>query len=68
MEKQKKCSFEDHKEIDAIIYCPKCQIYLCNKCEKTHSSLFKNHILYQLSNTEDIFTGYCQEKNNPNKL
>ena len=68
MEKQRKCSLEEHKEIDAIIYCPECRIFLCNKCENHHSSLFKNHQPYQLNKDEDIFTGYCQEKNHPNKL
>ena len=43
MEEQKKCSFEEHKEIDAIIFCSECRIYMCNKCENHHSSLFKNH-------------------------
>ena len=43
MELQKhKCSFEDHKNIDAIKYCQECNIYLCNKCENLHSGLFKN--------------------------
>ena len=41
---------------------------MCNKCDKVHSTLFKNHSLYQLNKDEDIFTGYCQEKNHPNKL
>ena len=68
MEKQKKCSFEEHKEIDAIIYCPKCELYMCNKFEKTHLSWFKNHQTYKLNKDEDIFTGYCQEENHPNKL
>ena len=68
MDKQRKCSLDEHKEIDAIIRCPKCEIYMCNKCEKTHSTLFKNHHPYQLNKDEDIFTGYCQEENHPNKL
>ena len=68
MEKQRKCSLDEHKEIDAISYCQKCVIYMCNKCEKIHSTLFKNHHPYQLNKDEDIFTGYCQEENHPNKL
>ena len=68
MEKQSKCSLEKHKEIDAIIYCPECRIYMCNKCENYHSPLFVNHHPYQLNKEEEIFTGYCQEKNHPNKL
>ena len=68
MEQTKKCSLEKHKEIDAIIYCPECRIYMCNKCENYHTSLFENHHLNRLKKDEDIFTGYCQEKNHPNKL
>ena len=63
-----KCSLEDHKEIDAIIFCPECRIYMCNKCENHHSSLFKNHHPYNLSKEEEIFTEFCKEKDHPNKL
>ena len=63
MEKQKKCSLEEHKEIDAIMYCPEWRIYICNKCENYHSSLFKKHHPYKLNNDEDLFTGYCKEIN-----
>ena len=63
MEKQRKCSLDEHKEIDAIIFCPECRLYLCNKCEKTHLGWFKIHHPYQLNKNEDIFTNYCTEKN-----
>ena len=63
MELQHKCSFEEHKDIDAIITCPECKIYMCNKCENFHSSLFKNHHPYKLNKEEEIFTGFCKEKN-----
>ena len=68
MEIINRCSFDEHKEIDAISYCPECRIYMCNKCEKTHSSFIKSHHPYQLKSDEDIFTGFCQEKNHTNKL
>jgi len=68
MEKQRKCSLEEHKGNDAIMYCPECRIYMCNKCENFHSSLFKNHHPYKLSNEEDFFTGYCQEINHSIEL
>ena len=68
MEKQRKCSLDEHKEINAISYCPQCRFYLCNKCENHHSSWLKSHHPYALNKDEDIFTGYCQEKNHPNKL
>ena len=38
MENRHKCFTEEHKDIDAISYCPECRNYMCNKCEKTHSS------------------------------
>ena len=69
MEDKIKCSLEDHKEINAIKYCPECRIYLCNKCETHHSFLFKNHQSYDINKENEIFTGFCQEKkHHPNKL
>jgi hypothetical protein len=68
MEKKIKCSLDEHKEIDAIFFCPECRLYMFNKCEKTHSSFAKAHHPYQLNKDEDIFTGYCQEKNHSNPL
>ena len=46
--KKYKCSLEEHKELDAKCYCPKCDIYMCNKCEKLHSNLFPKHNLITL--------------------
>ena len=44
MEKNKyKCVLKEHNEIDANFYCQKCDIYMCNKCEKFHISLLSNH-------------------------
>ena len=69
MEHQKKCFSEEHKDINAISFCPECRIYMCNKCENLHSSLFKKHNYFKLNKDIDIlFTGFCQEKNHPNKL
>ena len=62
------CSFEDHKNIDAIKYCQECNIYICNKCEKIHSGFFKNHHSLSLDkDRKEFFTGYCKEKNHQNK-
>ena len=63
MKNEKKCSLEEHKEIKAIKYCFECGIYMCNKCDNFHSSLFKNHHPNNLENEEEIFTGICKEKN-----
>ena len=66
MENQKKkCSLKKHSEIDAINFCKECRIYLCNKCKNLHSELFELHHLYNLDkDINEIFIGYCKEKNN----
>ena len=62
--KNKKCSSKEHGEIDAKIYCRKCEIYMCNKCETIHSNLCQNHQIFILGkNDEEIFTGFCKEEN-----
>ena len=54
--KQIKCSLEDHKEIDAISFCPECKLYMCNKCQNFHSSpFFKNHYPYNLNKEGEIY-------------
>ena len=66
-----KCSLDEHKEIDAIYFCDKCKIYMCYKCEKFHSEIFKNHNqkkCRELKETEDIFVGLCLEGNHLNDL
>ena len=66
---KKKCSSGEHKEIDAIVYCQKCGIYMRNKCESIHSKLCPNHLPYNLKeNINEIFTGICLEKNHLNEL
>ena len=43
----KKCTLEEHKEIDAIYYCQECKISMCKKCEKYHTRLlFSPHLLF----------------------
>ena len=70
MEKQKiKCSTKGHEEIDSIIFCGICKIYICNKCENFHSKLFSNHPIINLEkNDKEIFTGFCKEKEHFMKL
>ena len=59
MEIQKiKCSSIEHGEIDAVIYCTKCQVYMCNKCEQFHSKLFQSHknfVIDKEKESEDIY-------------
>ena len=67
----KKCSLKQHLEIDAISYCQLCKIYMCNKCVKNHSELFKNHNQIKLEKSSDksiLFTGICEEKNHKDEL
>ena len=67
----KKCSNMDHIEINAILYCSECKIYMCNKCEKSHSDLYKNthqNKIIKDINTDDMFSGICIEKNHINEL
>ena len=70
-----KCYSKGHVEIVPNYYCPQCKIYMCEKCEISHSNLFyqKNHILINLDKDKDkeindIFTGYCKENNHLEKL
>ena len=61
---KKKCSMKEHNTIDALYFCMECRIYLCNKCDQFHSNLFKEHHKYNLDkDINDIFTGFCKEKN-----
>ena len=63
-EEKKKCSFKDHLDNDAISYCPNCEIYMCNKCNNTHSNLCPKHNQYNLNqDIKNIFTGLCNKKN-----
>ena len=68
MEIKKKCFSEEHKEIDAVSFCPECRIYMCNKCANYHLPFFKNHHPFNLNKENEIFTGFCKEKNHPIKL
>ena len=60
----KKCSSIKHKEIDAIVYCSECKVYMCNKCKNFHSELLEKHITYNLDiDIKDIEEQFCKEKN-----
>ena len=64
-----KCSSIEHKEVDAIKYCQECNVYLCNKCDKFHGSLFQTHHTHPLNkDLKDIFTGFCKVENHKNEL
>ena len=52
---RKKCSLKEHKNINAQIYCKKCEIFMCNKCEVHHSKLFENHQNFILNNNIEEF-------------
>ena len=64
-----KCSLLDHKDSEAIIYCQEYKIYMCKKCQNTHSGLCLKHHTYKLENgIKNIFTGFCEEENHFDKL
>ena len=63
------CISKDHENIEANLSCLECQIYMCNNCEKIHSTLFQSHKVYKLNQDfKDIFTGFCKFNNHKNKL
>ena len=62
MEKRK-CSSKKHKDIDSIIYCQDCKLYMCNKCNQYHSEIFEAHNICDLNKENgEIFTGLCKEE------
>ena len=64
----KKCSSQEHKEINAKSYCKNCKIFLCNKCETFHSKLFPHQTFPLDKDIEDIFNEYCQEEKHNQEL
>ena len=69
MEKNKqKCSFKDHKEVDAIYYCQDCKAFVCNKCFNYHQGLLEHHYIHNLDNNKEIFIDICKEKNHLHKM
>ena len=67
-DQKKKCSFKEHKNIDAVYYCQDCKIYICNKCFNNHQGFFQNHQINNIDNNKELFIDKCKEKNHPNKL
>ena len=59
---------KNHEKIDALSYCRKCEIYMCNKCLNLHSQLLQKHQLFTLEKGKEIFTGLCQEKEHNSPL
>ena len=69
-ENNKLCSSTEHEEETvALSFCPKCDIYMCKKCEISHSKLLKKHEIFQLGkDNKDNFTGFCKENNHQKEL
>jgi len=64
---KKKCSLKENAEINANIYCKKCEIYMCNKCEIYHSKLFENHQNFILNNNfDELCNEFCEEEEHNN--
>ena len=68
LNQKKKCSSKNHSEIDAIIYCQKCNKYYCNKCHNYHSEMLYDHQTINLNNPNEVFIDTCQENNHNIKL
>ena len=69
MEGNKKCSYNVHKELDAISFCEQCKIFMCNKCLNLYKGLFDNHQQYNIDkNNNDIFIDICKENGHEKKL
>ena len=49
-----KCYSFEHKELKAICYCWNCNIYMCNKCENSHSKLYQNHWTNSFDNSSEF--------------
>lgn len=68
-EEGKKCASKDHSEQDAVSYCPQCNKYMCDSCEKFHSGFFQNHNAAKLGEeSSQEFNGLCQTENHQNEL
>ena len=70
-QKKLKCSFEFHKENEVISFCYNCKIYMCHKCEKSHSDLFLTHKTIKIEKDKkikELFIGLCEEENHFYKL
>jgi len=68
LNQKKKCSSKNYSEIDAIIYCQKCNKYYCNKCHNYHSEMLYDHQTINLNNPNEVFIDTCQENNHNIKL
>lgn len=65
-----KCSNIKHSTIDANCYCPKCDKYYCEECDKNvHSNIFGDHIVKYLNEEKEIeFIDLCNEPNHLSKF
>ena len=67
--KKPKCSLKEHNEFDADSCCPRCEIYMCNKCEKVHLGLCQKHNSIALDKDISLlFSGLCKIENHQNWL
>ena len=63
------CSLCKNSQVKALIFCFICKEFMCNKCLNNHSKLFNNnHKMSKINEEQEIFTGFCKEKNHNNEL
>ena len=61
--------FKRAEDLDAICYCQECKVFMCNKCNNFHSKLCQHHHSFKLDNNfNEIYTGFCLEKNHNEQL
>ena len=66
--KKENCSYKEHKEVNAICFCQKCDIYMYNKCSNHHQQLFNNHHIIDLNKDNEVFINICKINKHQNKF
>ena len=56
------CSKAKHSDVDAVVFCSKCEKFYCEDCEEAHNDLLGDHVMYlQKVSSGEFFTEKCQE-------
>ena len=63
----KKCSFKEHKDIDAVSYCQNCKTHICNKRKNHHQGSSENHHSNNPDNNKESFIETPQISQQKNK-
>lgn len=56
------CSKAKHSNVEAVVFCSKCDKFYCEDCEEVHNDLLGDHIPFlQKVSSGNFFTEKCQE-------